>query len=191
MNTLNGNVTQQMRLADLVRAAQTGDREAFGTLVLRFERAVFGAALRRLRDHSEAQELTQEVFVKAFQKINQLRVPECFGGWLRSITDRMAINRAVRRDPAMATEPSALETTCVDTKTPITVVLEAERQVQLRAGLARLRELDRETLDAFYMRGQSLRQMSDEFDAPVGTIKRRLHVARQRLAKEVEALAAV
>ena len=57
---------------------------------------------------------------------------------------------------------------------------------QVQAGLSKLRELDRETLEAFYVRGQSLIEMSDEFDAPLGTIKRRLHVARKRLAEEVE-----
>ena len=51
--------------------------------------------------------------------------------------------------------------------------------------------LDRSTLVAFYIQGQSLVEMSDEFSAPVGTIKRRLHVARKRLAKELECLQAV
>jgi RNA polymerase sigma-70 factor (ECF subfamily) len=46
-------------------------------------------------------------------------------------------------------------------------------------------------LVAFYLHGQSLVEMSDEFEAPVGTIKRRLHVARKRLAKELECLQAV
>ena len=45
------------------------------------------------------------------------------------------------------------------------------------------------TLVAFYVKGQSLLEMSDEFNAPLGTIKRRLHVARKRLAKEVEPMA--
>ena len=54
-----------------------------------------------------------------------------------------------------------------------------------------MRELDRETLVAFYVKGRSLLEMSDEFDAPLGTIKRRLHIARKRLAKEVESLVAV
>jgi RNA polymerase sigma-70 factor (ECF subfamily) len=46
-------------------------------------------------------------------------------------------------------------------------------------------------LVAFYLRGQSLVEMSDEFAAPVGTIKRRLHMARKRLARELECLQAV
>ena len=55
----------------------------------------------------------------------------------------------------------------------------------------RLGKLDRNTLVAFYIHGQSLIEMSDEFAAPIGTIKRRLHVARKRLAKELECLQAV
>jgi RNA polymerase sigma-70 factor (ECF subfamily) len=55
----------------------------------------------------------------------------------------------------------------------------------VRAGLDRLGALDRQTLVAFYMNGRSLVQMSDDFASPVGTIKRRLHVARKRLAQEL------
>ena len=55
----------------------------------------------------------------------------------------------------------------------------------------RLGKLDRQTLVAFYVEGQSLVEMSTAFDSPVGTIKRRLHVARKRLARELEELAAL
>ena len=51
--------------------------------------------------------------------------------------------------------------------------------------MKRLGTLDRQTLVAFYVEGQSLLEMSDAFDSPVGTIKRRLHVAK-RLARELE-----
>ena len=66
--------------------------------------------------------------------------------------------------------------------------LASERQSQVRAGLRQLGELDRDTLVAFYVEGQSLIEMSEEFRSPVGTIKRRLHVARKRLAKHLEEL---
>ena len=59
-----------------------------------------------------------------------------------------------------------------------------EAKAELHAGLRQLKAMDRETLEAFYLRGRSLEQMASEFEAPVGTIKRRLHVARHRL-KEV------
>lgn len=175
----------------LVRAVQGGDREAFGQLFERYERHVMAIGLRRLGDYGEAQELCQDVFIQALTKLDQLRTPEAFGGWLRSITNRMAINRIVRRSPDRATENEALEANCYEDETPLETALAGERQTHVRKGLARLGELDRSTLVAFYVDGRSLNEMSDDFAAPIGTIKRRLHVARKRLAKEVEELVAV
>jgi RNA polymerase sigma-70 factor, ECF subfamily len=178
-------------LESLVEWAQQGDRAAFGELAKRFEGMVFAIALRRLGNHSEAQELCQEVLVKAMQKIHQLEVPAAFGGWLRSITVRMAINRRVRRAPLIATEPQTLEATLTESRTPLDAALANERAAEVRGGLAQLGELDRHTLEAFYFRGESIAEMSKSFRAPVGTIKRRLHVARKRLAEHLEAAAAV
>ncbi|MBX7073551.1 MAG: sigma-70 family RNA polymerase sigma factor [Pirellulales bacterium] len=180
---------EEQTVGQLVLAAQDGDRDAFGELVRRFEQAVLAIALRRLKNYAEAQELSQEVFVQALRKLDQLREPECFGGWLRSITVRLAINRMVRRQPERGTEPETLAATCIETKTPLTEALASERRRQVRDSLDRLRKLDRETLVAFYVEGQTLIEMSTAFDSPIGTIKRRLHVARKRLARELESLA--
>lgn len=177
---------EKARLLELVLAAQTGDREAFGELYERFHGHVFALALGRLGNHAEAQELTQDVFVQAMRKLAQLRAPEAFGGWLRSITAHMAINRIQRRDPDIATEQETLDASCIDRNTPLDRVLSSEASGRVHEGLARLRRMDRETLHAFYVEGRSLVEMSDQFEAPVGTIKRRLHVARKRLAKELD-----
>ena len=182
---------EEISLEYLVEAAQAGDREAFGELATRFEPMVYSIAVRRLGNHSEAQELCQEVLVKAMQKIEQLKVPAAFAGWLKSITVRMAINRQVRRAPIVSTEPQTLEASCVESATPLDFALARERATQVRGGLARLGDLDRHTLEAFYVRGQSLAEMSTSFEAPIGTIKRRLHVARKRLARQLETASAV
>jgi RNA polymerase sigma-70 factor (ECF subfamily) len=179
--------------AELVRAAQDGDNDAFGELVTRFERMVFAVCWQRLRNHAEAQEAAQEVFIKALEKLGQLEEPAAFAGWLRSIAVRQAINRSVRRSPALAVEPHTLEGAGGGSagEGPLGSLLARERVDQLHEGLDRLAKLDRSTLVAFYIDGQSLIEMSDAFAAPVGTIKRRLHVARKRLAKELECLQAV
>ena len=177
--------------AELVTAAQDGDNEAFGALVNRFERMVQAVCWQRLRNHAEAQEAAQEVFIKAFEKLEQLHEPAAFPGWLRSIAVRQSINRSTRRPPALSVEPHALEGLGGEVEAPLTSLLNRERVDQLHEGLDRLATLDRSTLVAFYLHGQSLVEMSDEFEAPVGTIKRRLHVARKRLAKELECLQAV
>ncbi len=181
--------TDKTDLIALVVRAQEGDRAAFGQLFERFERHVLAVALRRLGDFGEAQELCQDVFIQAMKKIGQLRTPEAFPGWLRAITGRMAINRIVRRGSSISLEQEALEANCVEDETPLVCALAQERQTQVRAGLQKLGRIDRETLVAFYVHGRSLNEMSSEFSAPVGTIKRRLYVARKRLARQVEELA--
>ena len=180
---------EQTPVAQLVRAVQRGRREAFGELIERYQRAAYAIVYRRLGNHAEAQELCQEVFIQALRKIHQLRDPRAFGGWLRSIAERMAINRAMRRRPILLAGSETFETTCIEHETPLAVVLGRERETQVHLGLGKLRATDRDTLMAFYFDGRTLVEMSDQFDAPVGTIKRRLHVARKRLAKELEALA--
>lgn len=180
---------EKTELIWLVEAAQLGDRDAFGELFSRFERHVLAIAFRRLGDYGEAQELCQDVFIQAMEKIDQLRTPEAFPGWLRSITNRMAINRIVRRSPDQAMESGTLEMNCIETETPLDTALADEQRDHVRAGLKKLGRIDRETLVAFYVHGRSLNEMADDFAAPVGTIKRRLHVARKRLAKEVEDVA--
>lgn len=173
-------------IEELVRQAQQGDRQAYGRLVERLQGMVFAVALTRLRDVMEAQELAQEVFIHAMTRLDQLRDPACFVGWLKQITVRMAINRATRRGPLLGTEPELLANTPAQAENPLDAMLRAEEKAALHVGLNRLKPLDKATLVAFYLRGRSLKQMSREFETPVGTIKRRLHVARKRLKKQLE-----
>jgi len=181
------NFTKE-ELVRLVRAAQAGDREAFDQLLERYHRAVYLTVLRRLGNETEAQDLCQDVFIQAVRKIGQLHNPLCFGGWLRAIADRMAINRLVRARKMLPLDAERVEG-WAGRESPLGEMLARETSDQLRRGLDRLPAMDRDTLVAFYFHGQSLVQMSDEFSSPVGTIKRRLHVARKRLAKELAALA--
>jgi RNA polymerase sigma-70 factor (ECF subfamily) len=173
-------------VTELVLRAQTGDRVAYGELVRRFQGSVYAMALTRVHDPLEAQELAQEVFVHGMRKLPQLRDPRCFAGWLRRITARMAINRLTRRGPMSGTEPEFLDNVEGRVRGPVDELERSEAKAELHAGLKQLKDLDRQTLEAFYLRGRSLKQMSREFETPVGTIKRRLHVARLRLKAVLE-----
>lgn len=187
-DTLN---TTLNTIAELVRAAQLGDREAQAALYERYHDSALALAYRKVGNWDEAEELIQDVFIHAFDRIDQLRVPEAFGGWLRQIVRRMAINRLTRRRVAVALESEALEAACTSSDTPLDDVLNGERNEQVRSGLNRLGDIDRQTLEAFYIGGQSLIEMAKHFEAPIGTIKRRLHVARKRLAREMETFHAI
>ncbi len=172
----------------LVERAKTGDREAYGELVTRFQSSVYAMALSRVRDPLEAQELAQDVFVHAMRKLPQLRDARCFAGWLRRITARMAINRLTRRGPLFGADPEMLDAVQANTRTAEENFAVGEAVEQLKEALAQLKPLDRQTLEAFYIRGRSLKQIAKEFAVPTGTVKRRLHVARLRLKTVLEGI---
>ena len=172
----------------LVDRAKTGDRAAYGELVTRFQGSVYAMALARVRNPLEAQELAQDVFVHAMRKLPQLRDPRCFAGWLRRITARMAINRLTRRGVLFGAETELLDAVPARGRGAEDEYAVGEAVAQLKVGLARLKALDRATLEAFYIRGRSLKQIAREFEVPTGTVKRRLHVARARLKEVLEGI---
>jgi RNA polymerase sigma-70 factor, ECF subfamily len=173
-------------VAELVQRAQDGDRGAFGRLVEQFQPTVHAIALRRLGNASEAMELTQEVFLHILRRIHQLREPERFAGWLRQVAVRMAINRATRRVAPSTVDVGVLEGAYERALQPVDELITRERAERLWVALRRLKTLDRESLVAFYIRGLSLVEMAGELDVPLGTVKRRLHIARKRLRLELE-----
>jgi RNA polymerase sigma-70 factor (ECF subfamily) len=173
-------------ITNVVERARDGDRSAYGELVERFQPTVYALALARLRNPNEAQELVQEVFIHAMKKLGQLRDAHCFAGWLRQIAERMAINRLTRRGPVRGAEPAVLENVQAAAASPLDELVRMEQKAQLWAGLDRLKPVDRATLVAFYIHGRSLKEMSREFETPIGTIKRRLHVARNRLRRHLD-----
>jgi RNA polymerase sigma-70 factor, ECF subfamily len=179
--------TDWSHLAELVLRAQAGDRDAFGALAEQFQGTVYAVCLGRLGNPSEALELTQEVFLHALRRIGQLRQPERFAGWLRQVAVRMAINRATRRLAPLSVDREILEGACEHREAPLDELIARERATRLWEGLGRLKPLDRETLVAFYIHGQTLLEMAEELDVPIGTIKRRLHTARKRLKDELQA----
>ncbi len=189
LNSETARNTGWIETATLVEQAQAGDREAFGQLVEQFQRTVYAVCLGRLGNSSEALELTQEVFLHVMKRIGQLREPERFAGWLRQVAARMAINRATRRVPPASIEDEVLEGAGAHRNDPLDSLIARERASRLWDALERLKPIDREALVAFYINGQSLIEISERLDVPIGTVKRRLHTARNRLKAELQSRA--
>jgi RNA polymerase sigma-70 factor (ECF subfamily) len=158
----------------MVHRAQAGDSEAFGELVKRFRSTVYAVAMSRVCNPTEAEELAQEVFIHGMKKLRQLRDPRCIGGWLRQITVRLARSRRSRCRLPVDVLPGRLDQVASPDAGPLNHLILSEERRRLRTTLRRLKPLDREMLEAFYLRSCTLREMSREFSAPIGTIKRRL-----------------
>lgn len=175
-------------LVRLVLRAQAGDRAAFNELAVEFRPMVMGTVQRRVRNTAEAEEVSQDVFLRAFRKLFQLQQPETFPAWLQQIADRLALNRIQRQPRERMIDGDYLEGVDQPTEQPLTQLLREEEAEQLHECLMLLPELDRSTLWAFYFEGCSLLEMAQQFDRPVGTIKRRLHTARGRLRDVINGL---
>jgi RNA polymerase sigma-70 factor, ECF subfamily len=168
-------------LVSLVERARNGDGAACGELVRLLRGTVFAVALRWLRDHAEADDLTQDVFIHGLSRLAQVRQPASLPAWLRRTAVRRAINRLRRRRDTRPLPPDGPGAPLSRDPGPLDALLAADRAATVRRCLGRLGDLDRDTLAAFYFRGRTLAQMTGDFAAPLGTVKRRLHTARGRL----------
>jgi RNA polymerase sigma factor (sigma-70 family) len=163
----------------LVSEARTGDREAFGRLVQRYQDMAYAMAYSALRDFQLAEDATQEAFLNVFQRLQTLRVPASFPGWLRRIVlkhcDRLRRRRRVSTVPLEGVaEPPAGEECEVE---------RSERTEWLGKMLGALPETERRALSLFYLGGHSLREVASFLEIPLTTAKNRLHAARQHLAE--------
>ena len=190
-NTAKRGIPEPPTTSCLVKRAQAGDRGAFGILYERYTRYVQSIARRILRDEGEAEEVCHDVFIQAIEKLDQIKNPACFGGWIGAIAYRKSLNRRLKRKPLPMGDSPLLDSPEKNTPLPMENMLAQERVELMSAGLDQLSVMDRSTLVAFYLDGQTLVEMSEDFEAPVGTIKRRLHVARKRLARTLEPTMAI
>jgi len=161
-------------LAPLVRAAQAGDRGAFDALYRRFGRMVHGILLAH-GPREEAEDLVQEVFVKAWSRLTDLREPAAFGGWLA----RMARHRATDALRGRREQSS------IDETLPAADSTDAEALAVMRIVHA-LPEAYRETLVLRLVEGLSGPEIAELTGLSPGSVRVNLHrgvaLLRERLA---------
>lgn len=169
--------------AVLVADALSGGPEAFGPVVERYQRAVFAVAVARLKDFDQAEDLAQEVFIRAFERLTNLKKPERLGPWLRSITIHCCIDQLRRRRDEIDIEQMADQ--LEDPLTPQTEIERRELRGQVLQAIGRLSQAQRETTALFYIDGYAQEEIAAIQEVPVGTVKRRLHDARKKLKEEM------
>jgi len=164
----------------LARAAQAGDREAFGQLIERHRDMVYGVCYRMTANSADAEDLSHDTFVEAFLKLGQLRAPERFGGWLRTLC--LNLCRMWYRRRQVETEVLDEETVVVENGDDQTDYLRLVHCLSLLAPARRM------PLVLHYWEGWSYEEIAGFLEVPVGTVMSRLHRARQALKDAVEVL---
>ncbi|QHW31729.1 sigma-70 family RNA polymerase sigma factor [Paenibacillus rhizovicinus] len=170
-----------------VRQSVQGDTEAFRQLVGRYANAVFAAAYARLGNPHDAEDVAQEVFVKAWYNLSRLEEPEKFGSWLMSITRHTAEDWARKLKPAQGFEEAMLIGNSANF-TEESVLRREQRQI-VRAALEGLDEKYRQVTTLYYIGGYNAREIATLSDVSVSLVESRLRRAKAILKKELVALA--
>ena len=170
---------------DLVRECLEGDTGAYGELVRRHQARVYGIAYRALRDEALAEDLAQEVFIRAYRSLHRFQEGRRFGPWLMAITS----NRI--RDHLKARTRRGEVTWVMDRHEPAKTSTPLERAAARRT-LARVEhavsEMPDETREVLRLRfhlGFDYDDISEALGVPLGTVKSRISRARALLKEQL------
>lgn len=172
----------------LVSACLAGDQDAFALLVQRHQRRVFNLVFRMLQHYDEANEVTQDVFLAAWQGLSSFRGDARFSTWLYRIAYNCALKRLEQRKKEWALQ-AAIQAEPIESEEQVGVELaEAhDRQEFVREHLSTLPAKYRAVLILRHLQDMTYEEMAEILTMPIGTIKTHLFRARNLLKERLEA----
>ena len=162
---------------ELVRRCLDGSEEAFETLVDRYQKVVFNVAYRMLNDYDAAEDITQSVFIKGFEKMKTFNPKYKFFSWLYRIAVNETLNYINRSKRFEGLSPNMIS----DRKSPERSFREAELKEKMQEALMELESKYRIVLILKHFRGCSYKDMSAALKITEKKVKSRLFTARQLL----------
>jgi RNA polymerase sigma-70 factor (ECF subfamily) len=166
--------------AALIRAAMTGDRGAYGALVDRHLPGVYAVVLRIVCNRTDAEDLAQDTFIRALERLGQYGMDHPFRNWLLKIATNLAINHLQARRRERLRYPRIAETRPETTGTPDDGPdLPSPREWQ--HWLAQLDEAPRAAIVLFHFHEMSYLEVAEVLNVPLNTVRTYLHRGRRRL----------
>lgn len=196
MNSYPKNSEQLDR--ELVLRVQQGDKAAFDVLVLKYQHKIIQLVNRYVKDTSEAQDVAQETFIKAYRAIGSFRGEAAFYTWLYRIAINTAKNDLVARSRRQTNYQIELQVveTCEhapqlqDTETPESALLNQEILATIKKTIEGLPEEMRVAIILCEFDGLSYEAIAQAMDCPVGTVRSRIFRAREAIDNKLMPLLA-
>ena len=164
----------------LIERYQRGDREAFATLVVRYQRPVYNAAWWVLRNAEDARDVAQNVFMKVAERLDEYDERYRFFSWIYRIAVNEALN-VLRRQGREEPLDDEVEPPGPEGDDPEAQASEAERNGMVRDAVMRMSANDRTVLMLRHFSELSYQEIAEVLDVDEKTVKSRLFEARQRL----------
>lgn len=182
----------------LVLRVQKGDKRAFDLLVLKYQYKVQALVGRFVRDQHEAQDVTQEAFIKAYRALGNFRGDSQFYTWLYRIAVNTAKNHLVsrgRRPPASDVDINDAEfhsgsEALQENDTPDGEFFRAELEQVVFSTMAALPEDLKSAISLRELDGLSYEEIAEVMDCPVGTVRSRIFRAREAINEKIRPLMA-
>ena len=193
-------MTHGLTDAELVTRALKGHQEAFREIVVRFERPIYSLVARMVQDPALAEDLAQEVFVKAFRRLDTYDPQRKLSSWLFKIAHNTTIDHLRRH--SLDTVPLEAEKgddrgdrgglaavlSDAGAESPAAAAERRDMGRALEHAISRLRPEYRESVVMFYVEGASYQEICEVTGLPLGTVKTNLHRARKELAQHMSDL---
>ncbi len=177
---------------NLIERCLNSDMDAFETLVHQYERLVFSTAYRMLNNHSDAQDVTQEVFIKVYQKLNMYKPTYSFAAWISTITSNTCIDYIRKNkkktilslDQEIEFDDSSVTLTVeAPDLTPEQELLKREKQEMITKSIEMLDHESRQLIILRDINGLSYGEIAENLDLKLGTVKSKISRARIKLQK--------
>ena len=169
---------------DLIQRARRGDAEAFGELVLRYQTSVFNVCYRLLHERLEAEDMTQETFLRARDRLHTFHEERVFGPWIRRVAANVCLNHleAQKQTAELDEERDADES-----QRPETQVEVREWSGEIRRALASLPVRYRVVIELRHYQELSYEEIAVELNISLSDVKSHLFRARKILAEKLHA----
>ena len=175
--------------AELVIAALAGNTQAFDVLVTRYRRAMLTVAQRIVRNPTDAEDVVQDAFLRAFEALPQLSDLNRFGSWLHSITRNRALRYSTsqnRYQPQEDMEPYLNRNADTSAEDPARIVERELTQQAIRDAIQELPTDYQVVIELFYWAEMPQKRMAEFLSLPLTTVKWRLHKAKELLKTILE-----
>jgi len=179
---------------ELVRRCLAGDERAYRELIERYERQVYSVAMRMVRVAEDAEDLTQETFVRMFKALDRYDPARPFPAWLLTIAARLSIDqlrrRRVKTVSLFRSEPGSEEEHVIELEDPglgpEELAVQGEEQRSADRLIGSLPEHYRIVVVLRHQQDLSYEEIAEALHLPLGTVKARIHRARALLRDRLE-----